>query len=572
MRAFDIRRTRLSFILAIAAAIGAPAVLLLPTLVAPPPAQAYQSQCTDAGDLHLLNGRIHTMDARDTVVEDLIIQNGRITAVGDSGDRRMGPCTQTVDLEGRTAVPGLVDNHNHIVLLGLRPGYDTRLETAASIADVQAALRNRATTLAPGDFITAMGGWNQAQFAEKRLPTLTELDTAAPNNPVIVYQSFTGPAATNSRGRAFFTQRGITVSDTGAIAANAPSVAALNALRSIQTFDDQKRGTLDALRYAASFGLTTNVDMGAFLPPGMENAQDSFTFDGLATANPFTMYDAVQALHREGTLPTRLRLFFLSMDTRPDVPMLAGRLNNAFPEFGDDMLRISGIGEFATNWPLFGPANPPPNYEAALKLIAQHGWAFQQHSLSPAEDKLTIDTFEKINAQTPIADLHWSIAHAPRIDRPTLDRFKKIGAGIAIHPFTYLAGAPGAGPPIRTILESGIRAGAGSDSAQISTLDPWLMVYFMVTGKNAAGQVINDGQQITRSQALRLYTADNGWFLHEEQNLGSLEIGKYGDVAVLSADFFDPRAVPDEQIKRLKAAITVLNGRVIYRATPLETK
>src|SRR6185436_902508 len=161
---------------------------------------------------------------------------------------------------------------------------------------------------------------------------------------------------------------------------------------------------------------------------------------------------------------------------------LKQRLLNNLPAFGDDMLRLSGVGEFATSWPLFG--NPPPtNYDAALQLVAKQGWAFQQHSLSPAEDKLTIDTFEAVNKTTPIASLHWSIAHAPRIDAPTIARFKAIGAGIAIHPFTYLAGMPGAGPPVRTILESGIHAGAGSDAAQISTLNPWPMIYFMVTGR-----------------------------------------------------------------------------------------
>src|SRR5205807_10205356 len=122
------------------------------------------------------------------------------------------------------------------------------------------------------------------------------------------------------------------------------------------------------------------------------------------------------------------------MDTQQNIPMLADRLRNTFLYFGDDMLRLSGIGEFATEWPLFGKVTPPPNYAAALELIAKKGWPFQQHSLSPAEDELTASTFEKINAVTPIAQLHWSIAHAPRIDQPTVNRFKAIGAGIAVHP------------------------------------------------------------------------------------------------------------------------------------------
>ncbi len=197
--------------------------------------------------------------------------------------------------------------------------------------------------------------------------------------------------------------------------------------------------------------------------------------------------------------------------------------------------------------------------------MAKHGWPFQQHSLSLAEDQLTAGTFEKVNAVTPIANLRWSIAHVPHIDQETVNRFKALGAGIAIHPYEYLAGTPGAGPPLRMIVDSGIHVGAGSDAAQISTLDPWLMIYYMVTGKNAAG-VLDQCQArlLTRMEALRLYTANNGWFFREEDRLGSIEPGKLGDVVVLSDDFLDPAKVPDEAIKRVKSVLTVVGGKVVY--------
>ncbi len=520
--------------------------------------------CEGSRDLRFINGKIVTMDRKNATVAEVTIQNGVFTTVG-RGAARLSPCTKTIDLKGQTVVPGLVDNHNHIVLLGLRPGHDVRLETAASIADVQSTIKGKAKTVPAGEFITAMGGWNFAQFAEKRMPTLAELDAADADHPVIVYQSFTGPAAVNTRAKTFFSAKNIAVSDAGAIAANAPSIAALNALRAIQTFADQKRGTMDALAYSASVGVTTNVDMGAFINPGLPDIQDSFTADTLATFNPFTMYDAIASLHRDAAMPVRVRVYFLSMDTRPDVPMLKQRLLNNFKDFGDDMLRLSGVGEFATTWPLFGNT-PPTNYETALQLVAKQGWAFQQHSLSPAEDKLTIDTFEAVNRTTPIANLHWSIAHAPRIDAATLNRFKAIGAGIAVHPFEYLAGAPNSGPPLRTIVDSGIHVGAGSDSAQISTLDPWLMIYYMVTGKNASGAAINAGQTLTRMEALRLYTAENGWFIHEEDKVGSIEPGKLGDLVVLSGDYFSTTKVTDEGIKKLKSVMTVVDGKVVYDA------
>ena len=528
-------------------------------------------RCEGSRDLRLVNGKIHTLDASNSIVSSVTIQNGKIASVGNDGDPSGGPCMQVVNLGGRTAVPGLVDNHNHFLLLGLRPGHDTRLETASSMADVQAAIRARVKTVRPGDWITAMGGWTPAQFTENRLPTLDELNAAAPSNPVLVFNSFTGPAATNKLGKSFFVAKGIpvgTTGDPGSIgtdldATKNPSLRALNALRAIQTFADKKQGTLDAMAYSASVGVTTNVDMGGFVLPGTQHAEASDQFDTLASWDPFTAYDPLLALYDEGNVSVRVRIFFLSMDNTAAVPLTTQRVLNAFSNFGDDMVRSSGIGEFATSWALFG--NPfPTNYIAALTIVAQRGWAFQQHSLSLAEDQFSAGAFEMINNTTPIADLRWSVAHVPGIDAPTIKRLKAIGAGVAVHPFRYLSGGNAGGPPLRTIIDSGIRVGAGSDSAQISTLNPWNMIYYMVTGKNVAGKLVNTGQQITRDEAIRLYTVNNGWFLKEEANLGSIEVGKFGDVVVLSDDYFNVVKVPDDSLRKLHSVLTVVNGKVVH--------
>jgi predicted amidohydrolase YtcJ len=524
--------------------------------------QTAADACAGARDLRLTNGNIVTMDARGRTVREVTIQNGRFTAVGPSAGQRLSPCTRTVNLNGRTVVPGIIDNHNHIVLLGIRPGHHTPLESATSIADVQAIVRARAQNVPAGGFITSMGGWNAVQFAEKRLPTLAELDATTTTHPVLVFQGFTGPAATNTAGRTFFASKGIAVSDTGQIAANAPAMAALNALRAAQTFDDRKRGSAEAMAYSASVGVTTNTDMGAFNLPGTPDLQGSFEADTLASANQFRMYDAVLALAREGKMTTRLRIFFLTMDTRADVPVLSERLRNTFGDFGDGMVKVSGIGEFATQWPLFGQATPT-NYTAALQAVARAGWAFQQHSLSPAENELTISTFETVNKTTPIKDLRWSLAHVGSIDAAGINRLKAMGAAIAVHPFQYLAGGRG-GPPLRTIVDSGIKVGAGSDSAQISTLNPWNMMSYMVTGRSSDGALINAGQQLTRTEALRLYTAENGWFLKEERDLGTIETGKLGDLVVLSDNYFDPMRVPDDKIRSLRSVLTVVDGKVVH--------
>ncbi len=536
-----------------------PGFLTAAALLAATPAFAADA-CEGSRDLRLTNGRIVTMDQKNTIVSEVTIQDGRFAAVGPVGNLKLNPCTKAINLRGRTVVPGLIDNHNHIVLFGMRPGHDVRIETATSIAEVQATLKARAKTVPPGAFITTLGDWNAKQFAEKRAPTLAELDQALPGNPYLMNGSGT---ITNTLGKAFFESKGIAVSPTGVIAGPGLN-AALNALRAVQTFDDKKQGTLDAMAYLAGFGLTTSADMGAFTIPGTPDMLSAQVSDGVESLNPWTMYDAFLALHRENKMTHRLRVFFLSQDTAPDVPLLKERLNNSFPGFGDDMLRLTGIGEFAAAWRFQG-GTTPANYETALQLVAKHGWAFQQHTLSLNEDRFTTGTFEKVNAVTPIADLRWSIAHVPRIDLPTLNRLKAIGAGVAVHGWLYLSGTPtNGGPPYRTIVDSGIHVGAGSDAAAVSVFDPWLEIYYMVTGKNAAGELINDKQQLTRMEAIRLYTADNGWFLHEEDKLGTIEPGKLGDLVALTADYFDPKKVPDEDIKRLKAALTIVDGKVVY--------
>ena len=522
-------------------------------------------RCAGTRDVKLVNGKIHTFDSNNSIVSSVTIKNGTFAVVGDEGQSDVGPCARVINLGGRTAVPGLVDNHNHFLLLGLRPGHDTRLETATSIADVQAAIRARVKTVKPNDWITAMGGWNPAQFAENRLPTLDELDAAAPNNPVLVFFAFLGQATTNTKGRNFFIGKGISVDAAGNIAFGGPSIAALNELRKIQTFEDKKQGTLDAMAYSASVGVTTNVDMGGFILPNAPNTDNSAKFDTLASWDPFTAYDPLLALYDEGKVSVRVRIFFLSMDQSADVPMTTQRVLNAFSNFGDDMVRSSGIGEFVTNWPLFGGPNPT-NYPAALTIVAQRGWAFQQHSLSLMEDMFTATTFEMVNKTTSIADLRWSVAHVPFVDQATVNRLKAIGAGVAVHGWHYLGGETSGplGPPYRMILNSGIHVGAGSDSAQISTLNPWNMLYYMVTGKNAAGKLVNGGQQISREEAIRLYTVNNGWFLKEEAKLGSIEVGKLGDVVVLSDDYFNPMRVSDEMIKKLHPVLTIVDGKVVY--------
>lgn len=563
------------------------AVVLAGMLIAAQAAFAAATDlCSWSHDIKLTNGKIITMDSKNSIVNEVTIQDGKFSAVGKVANQKLNPCTKVVDLKGRTVVPGLIDNHNHFISLGLRPGYDVRLETAWSIPEIQDRIRARIKTTPQDSFITATGGWSPKQLREKRMPTMAELDAAAPNNPVYMAPTGQGGQLTNSLGKKFFESKGGAVNPDGTFPGAGGfggGGAAIGALRTVQTFDDEKRGMMDAETYSVSLGLTVNLDQGFFYLDGTPDLQDSrVSGPGIETFSPWTFYNAAVELDREEKLTARLRVFWYTLDTTMDVPILRQRLLNNFPLSGNDMMRVSGVGETVVQNPAppaggAGPAGgggfrfvPPANEEVALQLIAKQGYAYSQHSTSLAEDMFITDTFEKVNKVTPIANLRWSISHVPKIDEPTLNRLKAMGAGVMAHSWQYLTGnvpppgAPPAGPPFRMIINNGIHVGGGSDAVAVTSLDPWLMIYYMVTGKNSAGDVINPGQQITRMEALRLYTADNGWFLHEEDKLGSIEPGKLGDLVVLSADYSDEAKVPDQDIRNLKSVLTVVGGKVVY--------
>jgi predicted amidohydrolase YtcJ len=517
------------------------------------PAAAHGS--SSGRDLVLHNGKIHTMNGRGDVVRVLAIRDGRISYAGNS----LGKAKQTVsdhprviDLRGHTAIPGIIDNHNHIVLMGNRPGRHTPLENAYSVADVQKTYRARAKGVPAGEFITTIGGFHFNQLAERRMPTLAELDAAVPKHPAYLSISFSGPSVTNSLGKAFFeaADPAVVVGADGTIAAGAETGKATLALRRTLTFAQRRRAALDAMAYATSLGVTTHLDEGAF------QATDTPS-DGAAHEDNYTMHLPFLSLYDEGRATVRLRINFLHMDTDPTVPTLTERLRNQFPFFGNDMVRTGGIGEFIAGG--FGPA-----FLEAARRIARAGWRAEVHSLSGTDFRTEIEAFETVNAEIPIGDLRWVVAHVPSITREYVDRLKAIGGGLSLTGWRYLAGTgTAAGPPFRMILDSGIRAGMSSDGMQIAPMNPFIHAYYATTGRNALGAVINEGQQISRRELLDLYTRKNGWFLGEpdEDQLGTLEVGRLGDVAVLDRDYF---SVPDDRLRQTSSVLTVLGGAIVH--------
>ena len=520
------------------------------------PAHAYREGALRA-DLVLHNGRIHTMDRRHRIASTVAIQDGRIVYIGNdtrAARRAFDGNPRLIDLRGRTAVPGLIDCHNHIVLMGNRPGRHTPLENAYSVADVQKTYRERARHAPAGAFITTIGGFHPNQFREIRLPTLAELDRAVPDHPAYLSIGFFGPSVTNTAGKRFFEAAAlpVTVGADGSIAAGAETGKATLALRRTLTDDDRRRSTLDAMAYAASLGVTTHLDQGAFQATGTP-ADVSASEDNYAMHLPFLrVYDEQRGI-------VRLRINYLHRDTDTTVSTLDERLRNAFPFFGNDMVRTGGIGEFIAEAYAGGPV-----FLEAARRSAKAGWRVEVHSLTGTDFQTQIQAFETVQAEIGIDQLRWVIAHVPQISPEYLSRLQAVGGGVNLTGWQYLAGTgPQSGPPFRTIVDHGIPAGMSSDGMQIAPMNPWIHAYYATTGLNALGRQINPGQQLSRTELLTLYTRANQWFLggEDEGRLGSLEVGRLGDVAVLSDDYF---TVPAARLRQLRSVLTVVGGAVVH--------
>lgn len=500
--------------------------------------QRVRAQQASVQDLLLVNGRIHTMDAASRVVSQVWIRNGRFATVGNNLSTQNNP--RRIDLRGRTVIPGIVDAHNHIVLVGNRPGWHTPLEHVFTIPDAIAALKQRANGVPAGEMITCIGPLSAMQFAENRLPTLTELD-AVPR-PVYL-QAAQGGTRANSAAKAWLESKGVMVGTAeGVIAGQAAGLALQTLRKELLTAETRKRTAAGALDYYASLGITTHRDSGAF--------HSDAPATGIANENTFTMHDPFLALHREGKLTARLRFDFLHQDSptaTPPLPTLSQRLKNTFPFFGDDWVKTGGIGEF-TGGGIEG-----------LKAIARAGWRGEDHSLNLINATQLITDRETVNKEIPIGNLRWIISHIPGFNEDLANRAHALGMGVLVG-WGPTRNGTNVGPPYRMLMGHPIRKAFHSDGGDITVINPWLNFHTMVTGKNLVGQDILGDQKLTRQETLWLATAATKWFVRED-DLGSIEAGNHADLAVLDRDYF---TVPDDDIKRVRSVMTVVGGKIVH--------
>ena len=495
--------------------------------------------CGEAPDVNLVNGRFLTMDGRNSVASALAIRDGRIARVGHPAE--LGPCGRTLNLRGATVIPGLIDTHVHFLRCGQNPGHEVRIiETAASIAELQQMIKARIAELGvqPGqelvNFVTCIGGWNINGLAEKRLPSVAELDAAAPGIPVYLSTTGAGGAVTNTAGAAFFTSRGVAVNANGTLNAG----QALAALQAVQTEDDRQRGTAEVFDFASSLGLTMVTDMG------LAGAAVDF-IEG---------YRYAMNLWRQGKLKVRLRSY-LNSSFDSGFTVAQGVVDGSFKRIGDDVFRTNGIGERVNS------STTNPGYIDLVKHAASKGWMVTQHSLTSAEIDFHISAYQAAKTVADIGTLRWTLDHVNPISDAQIAQVKDLGIGLRLQGWNYTSAAP-SGPPWRKLLDAGIPLSAGTDSTNVGALNPWLMMYYMTTMLNNAGVAATPaGQQITRLEALRMYTIGGAFHSFDEDKLGSLEAGKLADLAVLSDD---PLGVSADRLRRIRSTLTLQAGRIVH--------
>jgi predicted amidohydrolase YtcJ len=490
------------------------------------------SRPEDEGDLALVNGNFITLGREQAFATSVAISGGRIVEVHRRG-RAVRGYKHTIDLKGATVIPGLIDSHQHFVRGTHNPGYETRfIESATSIAELQAALAARARTAPAGAFLTCIGGWNRNGLAERRLPTPAELDAAAPAHGVYLSETGGGgQAVTNTLGRAFFTTAGVAVDPTTGVLSAGAGRAALVA---VQTVDDKRRGTREGIAHVAGLGLTMVNDVGGVLFPD---------------------YAIVGDLWRAGELDIRFRQFFTGFDF-PTLDGVKTFVLNNHNRLGDDLFRVLGIGERIT------AGNPSAATVAEIaQFLGERGWTLILHSLSATENQIHVDAYKVAAQSFDIAALRWQLHHINDITPALLSEIAALGIGVGIQGWRYTSNSGGA--PWRAALDLGIPTGGGTDATNVAAQNPWLMLYHMVTGRNNAGTITNAGQQVTRLEALRIYTEGSAYLTGDDHQLGTIEEGKLGDLAVLSDNYLQ---VPEERIKKITSDLTLQAGRIVHAA------
>jgi len=530
-------------------------------------------------DTILQNAKIAT-NTVPSFVDALAITDGKISATGTNQEilRLRGPGTEVIDGKGRTVIPGLNDSHIHPIRGGLNYNMELRWDGVPSLAEALRMLKEQAARTPPPQWVRVVGGWTEFQFAERRMPTLEEINAAAPDTPVFVLhlydRAFLNTAALRAvgytkdtpappAGEIQYDKHG---NPTGLLIAkpNANILYSTLAKGPKLSREDQLNSSRLFFRELNRFGITSAVDAGG----GFQNYPDD--------------YGVVNELHQKGELSVRLGYNLFTQKPKQELADFQKWTKMTKPGEGDDFYRVNGAGEMlvfsAADFEDFLQPRPdmPPVMENELKAVIRHlvenRWPFRLHTTYNETIERALNVYEEVNREIPFDGLHWFFDHCETISDRNLERVKALGGGIAVQNrmafqgeyFVERFGAQQARrtPPIRRMLQMGIPVGAGTDATRVSSYNPFLSLYWLVTGKTIGGlSLYPEENRFDREEALRLYTVGSSWFSSEDGKKGSIAPGQLADFAVLSTDYF---SIAEEEIKQLESVLTVVGGKVVY--------
>lgn len=524
-------------------------------------------------DLVLVNGKIVTVDDRFSIAQALAIRGQRIVAVGTNADveKLKGPQTRTMDLAGRTVIPGLIDNHAHWVRAAEHD--ELRFDGITSRTQALKLLADRVQATPAGQWIVVLGGWSEEQFTDdpRGFPR-DELDRIAPNHPVVV-QAIYNHSYLNSAAQAALKidaatpdppngafEKDAAGQPTGVV--RGPGGVAFVAA-GIPLFDQEAwlANTRKLVAYLNSLGVTAWLDAGG---------------RGMGARH----YEPYRQLDQRGEL--NIRVFWTAI-RQPATPAQVDAVIKEIPEQkpfqGSDYFDQVGWGET-----IYGPvttqllrttSNTRPEdmeqYRRLADALAAQGLYVNSHVEMEAAIDAFLDAHEAVNKIHPIKALRWTFSHVDQVTEAQLERMKKLGMGAQVHSRPLIQGAlmhkvhgdkAWDMPPFRRIQDSGIHWGLGSDATAVTTSNPFYTLSFAVTGEMIGGRKVNR-QTISREEALIAHTRSNAWFLFQEGNIGSLTAGRYADLLVLDRDYL---TVPQDEIKAIKPLVTMVGGKIVYEA------
>jgi predicted amidohydrolase YtcJ len=530
-------------------------------------------------DTILHNAKIATNQI-PSFVEAVAISSGKISAIGKDEEilRLREPTTRVVDGKGRTVIPGLNDSHMHPIRGGLNYNMELRWDGVPSLEDSLRMLKDQAARTPAPQWVRVVGGWTEFQFAERRMPTLDEINAAAPDTPVFVLHLYDRALLNGAALRAVGygkdvpdfpageVQRDRHGNPTGLLIAkpNANILYSTLAKGPKLSRQDQLNSSRLFFRELNRFGITSAIDAGG----GFQNYPDD--------------YGVVNELHRNGELSVRLAYNLFTQKPKQELSDFQNWTKLTKPGQGDDFYRVNGAGEMlvfsAADFEDFLVARPdmPPVMESELKAVIRHlvenRWPFRLHATYNETISRALDVYEEVNREIPFDGLHWFFDHCETITDRNLERIKKLGGGIAVQNrmafqgeyFVERYGAQQAKrtPPIWRMLDMGIPVGAGTDATRVSSYNPFLSLYWLITGKTVGGlSLYTQENRFDRGEALKLYTVGSSWFSSEEGKKGALALGQLADLAFLSADYF---SIPEEEIKQLESVLTMVGGKIVY--------